>query len=346
MAYADLYFGASRTGKTTQIGVAAARAKRVFGKPSHLVTADLGTLDCIQAQIDDGTIAVWNLKHHTNLIEAIDKACQGYWPEDTNDPESKLMSPFILQYTGKCPKCGEVMTSSKPQAPRPCTKCQANTSFTMKRGPNPANDLSTIAIVAFEGITSFGDGILSHLLATRASLSQDPSYVWKDGETEYAGGNMTYYGFLQQRLPEFIAKSTGLPVADRVIWTALEGKGIDEASKAPVLGALFTGGAGASKLTGKAPAWFRHCLHFETVEKIEPAKDGGTPIVDIEYRMYIKPHADQLTKAVFVCGLRIPKEFSKQFPAWMEPDVGKLYDKIDELQGKRVQLASTIWSKL
>ena len=47
--------------------------------------------------------------------------------------------------------------------------------------------------------------------------------------------------------------------------------------------------------------------------------------------MYVKPHADPMTKAVFSCGLRIPREFSKQFPPWMEPDVGKLYDKIDEL---------------
>lgn len=337
MAYADLYFGASRTGKTTQIGVAAQRARRVYGKPSRLVTADLGTLDCIQPQIDDGTIQVWNLKHHNNLIETIDKACQGYWPEDVDDPSSKLVSPFIIRYIGKCPKCSEEITSGKPVQQFPCPKCKTVTTFTMKRAPNPDNDLSKIAMIAYEGITSFGDGVLSHLLATRASLSQDPSYVWKDGETDYAGGNMTYYGFLQQRLPEFIAKSTSLPVDDRIIWTALEGRGIDEASKAPVLGPLFTGGQGAAKLTGKAQAWFRHSLHFETVEKVTAATDGGPAVMDIEYRMYIKPHADPLTKAVFACGLRVPREFAKQFPAWMEPDVGKLYDKIDELQKRAVE---------
>lgn len=337
MAYADLYFGASRTGKTTQIGVAAQRAMRWYGLPSRLVTADLGTLDCIQREIDDGIIAVWNLKHHDNLIETIDKACQGYWPEAVDDPTSRLISPTVIRYIGKCSKCGEDISSGKPvpNNQHPCPKCKTIASFTMKRTPNPDNDLSKIAIVAYEGITSFGDCILGHLLATSASLSQEPSYKWMDGQTEYAGGNMTYYGFLQQRLPEFIAKSTGLPVAERIIWTALEGKGIDETTKVPVLGPLFTGGAGAAKLTGKAAAWFRHMPHFETVEKIVPSQDGGPPTVDVEYRMYIKPHVDPLSKAVFVCGLRIPKEFSKQFPAWMEPDVGKLYDKIDELQGKR-----------
>ena len=332
MSYADLYFGASRTGKTTQIGVAAQRAKRVHKLPSRLVTADLGTLDCIQPQIDDGTIVVWNLKHHNNLIETLDRACQGYWPVDPDDPASKLESPFIIAYIGTCPKCKEELTTSKPTQQAACPKCQTITPLSMKRKSNPANDLTKFAIVAFEGITSFGDAILSRLLATRASLSQDPSYVWKEGETDYAGGNMTYYGFLQQRLPEFIAKSTSLPVADRVIWTALEGRGIDEASKAPVLGALFTGGSGAQKLTGKAPAWFRHCLHFETVEKVVPSTTPNAPAeMDIEYRMYLKPHADPMTKAVFSCGLRIPREFAKEFKPWMEPDVGKLYDKIDEL---------------
>lgn len=307
----------------------------MFNLPSRLVTADLGTLDCIQPQIDDGTIKVWNLKHHTNVIETLDKACQGYWPVDSDNPASKLESPFIIQYMGKCGKCGEELTSSRPMQQHPCPKCQTITTMAMKRTPNPANDLTKFAILAFEGLTSFGDVILGHLLATKASLSQDPSYVWKDGETDYAGGNMTYFGFLQQRLPEFVGKSTGLPVADRIIWTALEGRGIDEASKAPMLGPLFTGGAGAAKLTGKAPAWFRHLLHFETVEKVTPDPGGGPSVIDVEYRMYLKPHADSLTKALFACGLRIPREFSKQFPIWMEPDVGKLYDKIDELQGKK-----------
>ena len=107
MSYADLYFGASRTGKTTQIGVAAKRAFKKHNLPSRLVTADLGTLDCIQPEIDAGTIKVWNLKHHNNLIETLDRACQGYWPTDPDDPATKLESPFIIQYIGKCPKCTE-----------------------------------------------------------------------------------------------------------------------------------------------------------------------------------------------------------------------------------------------
>src|SRR5208283_2112720 len=146
MAYADIYFGASRTGKTTQIGVAAERALRVYGKPSRLVTADLGTLDCIQSQIDAGTIQVWNLRNNAHVMQAIDKACQGYWPEAMDDPNSKLMAPTIIRYSGECRKCGEVITSGNPVQQYPCLKCKTVTTFIMKRAPNPNNDLSKIAL--------------------------------------------------------------------------------------------------------------------------------------------------------------------------------------------------------
>ncbi len=213
----------------------------------------------------------------------------------------------------------------------------------MKRAVNPDNDLSQIAIVAFEGLTSFGDAVLNRLLESKASLSQDPSYVWKEGETEYAGGNMTYFGFLQQQLPNFVSKSNGLAV-DKVIWTALEGRGIDEASKAPMFGPLFTGGSGAQKLTGKAGAWFGNMLHFEAVET-QKTGDKGTIDIEIEHRMYLRPHAEPTSKAMFHCKTRAPFQFAKELPNYMEPDVGKLYDKIDELQQKAVTSVAQLVGK-
>lgn len=333
-AKADLLYGSSGTLKTTNIGKAALWAHKKYGKPTRLVSADGGGWQPIESLVSAGIVIPWMIRDHDNLIETIDRACQGYWPEDAENPKSRLMSPFIIRYSGKCPKCGEEASSAKPIQQFPCPKCKTITNATMSRAANPANDLSTIALICFEGLTSFGDAILSRLLESKASLSQDPSYVWKEGETDYAGGNMTYFGFLQQRLPEFVSKTNSLPV-EKVIWTALEGRGIDEASKAPMFGPLFTGGTGAQKLTGKAGAWFGNMLHFEAVET-QKAADKGTVDIEIEHRMYLRPHAEPTSKAMFHCKTRAPFQFAKELPNFMTPDVGELYDKIDEMQQRAV----------
>ena len=354
MAYADLYFGASRTGKTTQIGVAAKRALRVYGKPSRLVTADLGTLDCIQSQIEDGTIQVWNLRNNAHVMQAIDKACQGYWPVDMNDPNSKLMAPTIIRYIGKCPKCGDEMSSGQPLQQRPCTKCKTITNFAVQRANNPDNDLTKVSLYAFEGITSYCDAIMEEM-SSEGSVAlgdKEAPLSYMSGETKFSGNSGGDFGLTQKTIPGWVAKSTGIPHVAQLIWTGLEGRGFVEGTDKriddkqgrtkivgiPMYGVLIPGGGAAAKVVGKIPQWFRHMLHFETVEKATKSTDGGPDTMSIEYRMYIKPHADPMG-IVFVCGLRVRGEFQEAFnkwPAWMEPDVGKLYDKIDELQQRAV----------
>ena len=352
MAYADLWFGGSRTGKTTQIGVAATRALRIHGLPSRLITADLGTLDCIQTQIDNGTISVWNLRSNAHVMQAIDKACQGYWPEDVNDPDSKLLPPSIIRYAGKCPnaKCGEEVTSGKPVQQHPCPKCATIVTFAVKRAANPNNDLSKVAFYAFEGITSFCDSIMDEM-STTGSVNlgdREAPLSYMSGDTKFTGNSGGDYGLSQKMIPGWIAKSTSIPYIKELVWTGLEGRGFVEGTDkriddgkghtkivgVPMYGVLIPGGGAAAKVVGKIPSMFRHMLHFETVEKATKAADGGPDVMSVEYRMYIKPHADPMG-IVFVCGLRVRGEFQAEFnkwPAWMEPDVGKLYDKIDELQ--------------
>ena len=337
-AKSDLFYGASGTLKTSNIGKAALWAYKKFNKPTRLISADGGGWQPIESLVEAGIVVPWMLRDRDNLIECIDKACKGYWPADPDNPHSFLLSPFIIRYAGKCPKCGEEITSGKPVQQFPCPKCKTVTTFTMKRAANPDNDLSKFAMVAYEGLTSFGDAMMSHLQATKASLSQDPSYIWKDGDTEYAGGNMTYFGFVQQRLCEFVASTNSLPV-EKVIWTALESRGEDEVTKSPIMGPAIVG----KKSTGKAGAWFGNMLHFDTVMKgglaeIDPKVKSESAMVPIstEFRMYLRPHAEALSRIMFPAKSRAPFQFAGELPAWMEPDVGKLYDKIDELQQRAV----------
>lgn len=337
-AKADLYYGASGTLKTSNIGKAALWAYKRFNKPTRLVSADGGGWQPIESLVEAGIVEPWMLRGSSNLIETIDKACKGYWPADPENPHSQLLSPFSIGYRGKCPKCSEVLTSREPKTPRTCPKCQTSTAMQMIRETNPGNDLSKYAMVCYEGLTSFGDAMMSHLQATKASLSQDPSYVWTDGATEYAGGNMTYFGFVQQRLCEFVASTNSLPV-EKVIWTALESKGEDEVTKSPIMGPAIVG----KKSTGKAGAWFGNMLHFDTVmaggqAEADPKVKSESALVPIttEFRMYLRPHAEALSRIMFPAKSRAPFQFASELPAWMEPDVGKLYDKIDELQQRAV----------
>lgn len=337
-AKADLFYGASGTLKTSNIGKAALWAYKKYGKPTRLVSADGGGWQPIESLVESGIVVPWMLRDRDNLIECVDKACKGYWPADSENPHSLLLSPFTIQYNGKCPKCGEELESKRPMTSATCPKCKAVTAMSMYRAENPDNDLSKFALIAYEGLTSFGDAMMSHLQATKASLSQDPSYVWKDGETEYAGGNMTYFGFVQQRLCEFVASTNSLPV-EKVIWTALESKGEDEVTKSPIMGPAIVG----KKSTGKAGAWFGNMLHFDTsmtggVAEVDPkikSESASVPITT-EFRMYLRPHAEALSRIMFPAKSRAPFQFAAELPAWMEPDVGKLYDKIDELQQRAV----------
>ncbi len=230
MAYADLYFGASRTGKTTQIGKAAQRAKRIYGGSSRLVTADLGTLDTIQADIDEGIIKVWNLRNNAHVMQAIDKACQGYWPQDMDDPNSPLMAPTIITYVGKCTKCGETATGSRQGQQGPCSKCKSIVTVNMVRAVNPNNDLTKVSLYAFEGITSFCDGIIDEM-SSEGSVAlgdKEAPLSYMSGETKFSGNSGGDFGLTQKTIPTWVARSTSIPNIKQLIWTGLEGRGFVE----------------------------------------------------------------------------------------------------------------------
>jgi hypothetical protein len=339
-AKADLYYGATGCHKTSNIGKAAVWAMKKYGKVTRLVSADGGGWEPIQGLVDAGIVVPWMIRDRENQIEALDLACQGYWPAEPADPSSRLISPYSVQYTGTCVNGHTLPSKGIPQKSQyPCPECQktnvnALLTVTSHRAPSPDNDLSQVAIVAFEGLTSFGDLMLVHLANKRASLSQDPSYQWQDGSTTYSGGNMTYYGFVQNRLYDFVMKTNSLPV-EKVIWTAGEGRGEDEQTKTPVYGPSIAG----RKATGKAGHWFGAMLHFEAVEKlgqVEADQQTRTGVVSVstEYRMYLRNHADALTKIMFPAKTRVPYQYAKALPDFMTTDVEALYVKTDELHAR------------
>jgi len=341
---ADLWYGASGLGKTTSIGRLAEKYFKETGKRTRLASADGGGWEVIEPLVNVGIVEPCAVRLKRNRVEALDKICQGYWPEDPSDPESPLQPPLLTGYEVVCRRCVvegklKVIVPVGPVQPKgvQCPTCKAvigprdqDLRIITRQFANPKNDLRNVALEAIEGLTSCGDSILEYLMANRASLSQDPSFTWNDGETNYSGGNQTYYGFVQNRLYEFVHKSHMIPFVDKVVWTALEGKGEEEGSRIPIFGPSIAG----KKATGKASQWFGNTLHFELMTDTGSPDENKQLKITNKFVIYVRNHADSLTKIPFQAKVRAPYAFVNELPDYMEADVTKLYTKLEELKRK------------
>jgi hypothetical protein len=66
------------------------------GLKTRLISADGGGWDPLQALIDQGIIEAWPITLWPHRIEAIDLACQGYWPVDLHDPSKGYHKPVEI----------------------------------------------------------------------------------------------------------------------------------------------------------------------------------------------------------------------------------------------------------
>lgn len=201
--------------------------------------------------------------------------------------------------------------------------------------PLVASDAGTYEVYgfeAYEGLTSIGDMILDSLGDDKAQLSQSPSYTWKQGDTEFSGGNESYYGFLLKELARFVWYSHSLKF-EKVLWTALETKFNDK-------GAVEYGPMIAGKKAGpKAGAWFCNFFHLDMLmgAAIKDEKTGQS-LPPIKRVLFLKPHVDPLTLVPFMCKVRPPKAYDKEVPAYLESgniaDAYRLLDTLWERQAK------------
>jgi hypothetical protein len=286
---ADCVYAQTGCGKTYQIAKAAERLWRVRKKKTRYIGGDSGGFDTL------GDLVVYN-------------------EDGSVDTDRSVVLPFII---ANDPYPIETMD-------RLVQGYWLNKEGKLAQGPLPQE----VGQYAIEGLTSIGDLMMRHLSATKTRLSQDPAYTYKDGVTEFSGTNMSYYGEVQNRLYDMVVKSSVLPV-EKVIWTALEGRGEEEGTKAPTFGPSIVG----KKSTGKAGQWFGNMVHLEILvtEKADPA----TKQLNIEQRrvMYLQPHADPVTKIPFPAKVRAPFNRATEVPFLMDPpDLGKLYDLLESLR--------------
>jgi len=259
---------------------------------------DGGGYEPIDSLVSAGVVEPWVLPLRENKIEALDLACLGYWPENVDDPKSKIVAPSDSTWT-------------------------------------------KVGMVAFEGMTSGGDMMMGALRDKSVSLSQDPSYKYVEGSKTYSGSNMAYFGFVQDRIYDYVKKSHLIP-CEKVLWSALESRGEEDGVK--VYGPAIAG----KKATGKAGQWFGNTLHFEMLQweesiEIEPEKGKKLKqtVVQSKPIMYLRNHADPVTKMTFPAKTRAPFQLAGEVPTWMEADLDKFYTFLDELRerAKKTQFA-------
>lgn len=199
--------------------------------------------------------------------------------------------------------------------------------------PPDAGTFEVYGFGAFEGLTSYGDTILAELKRTKASLSQDPSYTWSQGDFTTSGGNQSYYGMMQDTLNQWVIR-THLLNYEKVLWTALESRGKDKDGNT-IYGPMI----GGKQATGKAGQWFVNFFHMDIIAG-EQTTDPLTKqtMVEAKHILFLKTHIDPLTMIPFPCKIRAPKEYAKEVPSYLASgSVAEAYRLLDTLYEKQLK---------
>jgi hypothetical protein len=294
---ADLCYGRTGSCKTTQVGHLAEYIWEKFHKRTRLVSASPGGWKPIEF-----------------LVRSEDN------PEGIIDAQHlSLMTPFPL----------EAITRY----------CQG--WWPGKDGKLVKSDMSEIGAYAFEGMSDFATLVMSNLLGrTDISIPGTPkeSFVQDKGSSEgmrWGFSGMAHYGFIQQRIYEAVTTSNHLPV-NKVLWTAYDTDAKDN-NKRQIYGPMIIGEA----MTGQAGGWFGAMLHMSLVPKTTQVTDpvDSTKKITVIKRvpiMFLREHVDpdDPYKVPYCAKPRGPSSHWKDWPDWMEPNIGDFYRKLDEMGAK------------
>lgn len=191
----------------------------------------------------------------------------------------------------------------------------------------PPDTKEHLGVVAFEGLYSMGELVLARLRHKGTKLQQGPSFDYTDGTSVFHGGNMTYYGFAQELLADWVKYSHAIPNAERVIWTSLEDVADNEVTRRREGGPATPG----SKLVTRTAQWFCHTVRLTF--------EGDKHIA------HLARHQDKMGTE-FAAGVRVPFQVAGEIPKSISPgDIANLYEMLETLQSKRPVHAENPQSK-
>lgn len=263
-------YGPTGTRKTTQIGELAKYVYEKTGKKTRLLTADGGGYGPIQDLVNVGIIDVWRVTEEANIKVAIIKASKGAWPE-------KIVNGLRASSTIK-----EISPNDRARA------------------------FKDIGAYAVEGFTSIAQAVMGDAVSKGDKISQD--IVGKFTETTEYGSETfgapspSHYGWTQRYILDMIRNFSALPL-ERVLYTALEGKGEDKLTKSLQYGPAVAGQA----ITASIPQYVGDCLHFEDYTKDlgkDPTNDKQK-LVGPGVRGWFVQHPDSITNVIWPAKARL-----------------------------------------
>jgi len=294
----DLIYGASGTGKTENLGLAAKYVWEKYGKITRLASADGGGWKPLQPYIDLGIIQPFSLNAAKTPLKVTMAIAGGYWPKMKADGSGKEYVPLDWR---------DVEGDEK-------------------------NGIPGVGCMCFEGLTSFADAIFISLTRRKdIHIPETPkdSFV-TDGDDYYGFSGRAHYGFVQNRIQEMVARANGLPF-EKMVWTALENDGVDPETKETCYGPKVIGKA----LTGKAPAWFGDCIHLVDIdsgERVDDGRDdmhklvkGGVKVKKI--RAYMANHPHKSTGHMYSAKGRTSAWVGKDFPPFFDVVINDVEQK-------------------
>lgn len=288
-ALADLLFttsviyGPTGSWKTSQLGEFAKYIYQKTGKKTRLISMDGGGHGPVQPHINAGIMEVWRVVEEENPKVAIIKASKGGWPRDLKN--GLRTSPVIIQ-------------------PLPGERAKA---------------MKDIGAIAVEGWSSIAKAVMRDMVSKGQKVSEEIVGKFTEtteyGEESFGAPGRSHYGFVQNFIQDMIRNFSSLPV-ERVIYTALEGKGVDKISNISVYGPEVAGSA----ITAAIPALVGDCLHFEDFTTDGPVDPVTKQVLSIPgVRGWFCSHPDTSTKLMWPAKSRLAAssvvEFKKRMGA-------------------------------
>lgn len=321
-----LAYGAGGIGKSTLIADAAAHVFKTTGKTSRVIGADGGGTEAALAPLGD-VAAYWPIdiwEDFGSVFGTMEKACKGWWPTDPYTPGSEILPPFKV--VRPCPTCKEHSGAPALGGIAVCASCKKAipSGVVLPTTIQKINGMENVGLVAFEGLTAFGD-----LLMRRLRLKNPEGGRFQEDEGyKIAGSGKQHYGDAQNYLAQFQSFTRQIPV-DVIMWTALEIRS-DEDGK-PIYGPKGPGKA----LTDTCIPWFTDVLHIDSVVQKDARglsvknADGQENLIR---KMFLSEHfpPDMPTMR-----FKAKTSAGEDMPTVLEPSMKKFFEEADIAMEKR-----------
>lgn len=280
-------YGPTGSRKTSQIGEFAKYIYEKTGKKTRLISMDGGGWGPIQDKINAGIIDAWRMVEETNPKVALIKASRGGWPEKLVNG-LRNGSPLIEIPRGQASK-----------------------------------HLKDVGAYAIEGWTSISAAIMRDMVTKGQKSSEDIVSKFTeqlDGSAQssetFGAPSRSHYGFAQNFTLDYIRNFGALPL-ERVLYTALEGRGEDKIDKTTKYGPQVAGNA----MTASIPAYVGDCLHFEDFMEevgVDP-NNSKQKLREGKVRVWYQAHPDSETGIMWPAKARVVVAKVGEFKKLMGP---------------------------